>query len=75
MREGFLEEGPWELTPRTRLQTLDTACAETLMGAGNTLCFQGTRILVILLYRIHCEIPVLHGPHTEQVLRKGGVGR
>lgn len=44
-------------------------------GSWNTLCFQGTRILVILLCRILCEIPVLHGPHTEQVLRKGGVGR
>ena len=42
-------------------------------GSWNTLCFQGTRILVILLCRILCEIPVLHGPHTEQVLRKGGV--
>lgn len=40
VREGFLEEGPWELKPSTRPQTLDTACAETLMGAGTHWAFK-----------------------------------
>lgn len=44
-------------------------------GSWNTLCFQGTRILVLLLCRIYCEIPVLHEPCTEQGLRKGGLGK
>ena len=40
-------------------------------GDLNTQCFQGTRILLILLHWIYCEIPVSPEPHTQQVLRKG----
>lgn len=61
---------------KTKYQTPDlrhSMCRDP-NGSWDTLGFQGTRILIILLYRIYCEIPVLHGPHTE-VLRKGGMGR